>query len=294
VDVGIVVPQGWTGEFEGLGAAEAWARSVAIAQEADALGFESLWLFDHLHAEAGTGMTFEAFTALAALAALTDRARLGHIVACAGYRNPALAAKMIATLDVISGGRAELGLGAGWYAGEYAAYGYPFPSARERLELLEDSLEIARRMLGPGPSTYEGRRASIRDALNEPRGLQEPRVPIIVGGNGRERTWRLAARYADELNLDGPTPADLREAMPVIHDRCAEIGRDPASLRVSVFLWWGNAPAPGAERVGWLSEFREAGVDRVMVSVFEAVRSAEALRRLADDVAASGSALRPS
>ena len=292
MDVGIVVPQGWTGEFRGMGAAEAWARSVAIAQEADALGFESLWLFDHLHAEAGEGLTFEAFSALAALAALTDRARLGHIVTCAGYRNPALAAKTIATVDVISGGRAELGIGAGWYAEEYAAYGYPFPSARERLDLLEDSLEIATRMLAPGPSSYEGRQASIRAANNEPRGLQEPRIPLIVGGNGRERTWRLAARYADELNLDGPTPEDLRESMPIIRDRCEEIGRDPASLRVSVFLWWGNAPPPGPERVGWLSAFRDAGVSRVMASVFEAVSSDDALGRLVDDVVAAGLTLR--
>ena len=291
MDVGIVVPQGWTGEYEGMGAAEAWERSVAIAREADALGFESLWLFDHLHAEAGPGMTFEAFTALAALAALTERARLGHIVTCVGYRNPALAAKAIATLDVISGGRAELGLGAGWYAQEYAAFGYRFPPARERLGLLEDSLEIARRMLGPGPSSYEGQWASIREARNEPRGLQEPRIPIIVGGNGRERTWRLAARYADELNLDGPTPEDIREAMPVIRDRCAEIGRDPESLRVSVFLWWGNAPPPGSERVAWLAGFREAGVSRVMVSVFEAVTSRDALPRLIEDVTAAGLSL---
>ena len=133
LDVGVVVPQGWTGEYRGLGAAEAWARTVAIAKEADVLGFESLWLFDHLHAEAGPGLTFEAFSSLAALAALTQRARLGHIVICAGYRNPALAAKTIATIDVISGGRAELGIGAGWYAEEHLAYGYRFPPARERL-----------------------------------------------------------------------------------------------------------------------------------------------------------------
>jgi F420-dependent oxidoreductase-like protein len=292
MDVGIVVPHGFAGEYRGVDPAAAWARSVAIARQAEALGFESLWLFDHLHAEAGEGMTFEAFTALAALAALTERARLGHIVTCAGYRNPALAAKSIAMLDVISGGRAELGIGAGWYAAEYDAYGYRFPPTRERLELLEDSLEIARRMLEPGPSTYEGRHASVRGAFNEPRGLQEPRIPIIVGGNGRERTWRIAARYADELNLDGPTLDDVREAMPIIADRCAEIGRDPASLRVSVFLWWGNAPPAGPERARWLAAFRDAGVSRVMASVLDAVPSDDALHRLADDVSAAGLTLR--
>ena len=225
MDVGIVVPQGWTGEFRGMGAAEAWARSVAIAQEADALGFESLWLFDHLHAEAGEGMTFEAFTALAALAALTDRARLGHIVTCAGYRNPALAAKTIATLDVISGGRAELGIGAGWYAEEYAAYGYPFPSARERLDLPRG--QPGDRHAGcsrPGRPPTRAAQASIRAAFNEPRGLQEPRIPLIVGGNGRERTWRLAAqvrRRAQPRRADagGPPRVDADHPRPLRGDR---------------------------------------------------------------------------
>src|SRR5688500_4744939 len=125
MEVGIVVPQGWTGEYHGYDPATAWDRSVAIAQGAERIGFGSLWLFDHMHPEVeGDEIVFEAFTSLAALAALTTRVRLGHIVTCTGYRNPALAAKMISTIDVISGGRAELGVGAGWYAAEYAAYGY--------------------------------------------------------------------------------------------------------------------------------------------------------------------------
>jgi F420-dependent oxidoreductase-like protein len=289
MDVGIVVPQGWTGEYRGWDPAAAWDRSVAIATSAERLGFESIWLFDHLHAEdPPDDMTFEAFTSLSALAAVTRRVRLGHIVACAGYRNPALVAKMISTLDVISGGRAELGIGAGWYEGEHLAYGYRFQPARERLALLADTLAVVARMLAPGRATFEGRHAVVRGAINEPRGLQEPRIPLIVGGNGPTVTWRLAARHADELNLDGPTPDDIRKAMPVIRARCEEVGRPPDSLRVSVFLWWGNAPPAGPERVRWLREYREAGVSRVMASVFEAVTSDDALVRLADDVAAAG------
>ena len=127
---------------------------------------------------------------------------------CAGYRNPALVAKMISTLDVVSGGRAELGLGAGWKEDEYTAYGFGFPPLRTRMQLLEDTLEIVSRMLAPGRATYDGATASVRDAINVPRGLQDPRVPILVGGNGPNRTWRLAARFADELNLDWLSPEE--------------------------------------------------------------------------------------
>ena len=289
MDVGVVVPQGWTGEYSGRDAASAWARSVAVADQAERLGFESVWLFDHLHpAQLSDELTFEAFSVLAALAAVTERVRLGHIVACASYRNPALTAKMISTIDVISGGRTELGLGAGWYQGEYTAYGYDFPPIRERLGLLADSLEIATRMLDPGRATYEGQHASVREAINLPRGSQEPRIPIIVGGNGPKVTWRLAARYADELNLDGLTPDQTRDAMPIIRSRCEEIGRDPDDLRVSVFMWWGNAPPAGPERVRWLVDYRDLRVSRVMVSVMEAADSDESLEKLAEDTVAAG------
>jgi alkanesulfonate monooxygenase SsuD/methylene tetrahydromethanopterin reductase-like flavin-dependent oxidoreductase (luciferase family) len=292
MDVGIVVPQGWTGEYHGRDAASAWQRSVEVARYADAAGYESIWLFDHFHPEEpGDELTFEAFSSLAALAALTRHVRLGHIVTCAGYRNPALAAKTISTIDVISGGRVEFGIGAGWHQEEYEAYGYGFPSLRDRQALLSDSLEIARHMLAPGRATYAGVQASVTDALNLPRGLQQPRIPIIVGGNGPEVTWRLAARYADELNLDGFTPERLAEAMPLIRSRCEEIGRDPNDLRVSVFMWWGNAPAAGAERIRWLQAFCELGVSRVMVSLMEAATSDEPLELLGDDVRAAGFSL---
>src|SRR5215213_119625 len=132
--VGVIVPQGWTGEYDGWDVTEAWERTVAVAQQAERLGFESLWVFDHFQTtpEPTDEITFEAFTTLAALAPITSRVRLGQIVTCAGYRNPALLAKMISTLDVISGGRAELGLGAGWKRDEYDAYGYGFPDTKRR------------------------------------------------------------------------------------------------------------------------------------------------------------------
>ena len=291
--VGIIVPQGWTGEYDGWDASRAWARTVAVAHQAETLGFDSIWLFDHLQTEPvpADEITFEAFVAISALAAETARVRLGHLVLCAGYRNPALIAKMISTLDVVSGGRAELGLGAGWKEDEFLAYGFGFPPLRERMAALEDALEITTRMLTPGRSTYEGSTTSVRGAINVPRGLQEPRIPILVGGNGPNRTWRLAARFADELNLDWLPPDEVIEARPVINSRCAEIGRDPASLRLSVNIGRTASAVEGASRVDLLRRYADAGVDRVMTMIRAAVEDEGALERFADDCLAAGADL---
>ncbi len=287
---GIIVPQGWTGEYAGREPARAWQRSLEVARLAEQLGFESIWAFDHFHTtpEPTDEITLESFTFLTALSQHTERVRLGHIVMCAGFRNPGLVAKMISTLDVVSGGRAELGVGAGWKQEEWESYGYGFPSRRERLDRLRDTLEIARAMLQPGRATYDGDQASVRDAINEPRGLQQPRVPIMVGGNGPERTWRLAARYADELNIDAMYPDDLRRAMPIIRQRCEEIGRDPETLRVSVHVWWEHAREAGSERVDRLAAYRDLGVSRVQSLVRDAVDDDEPLHAFADDCAAAG------
>ena len=288
--VGIIVPQGWTGEYDGWDASRAWARTVALAHETESLGFDSIWLFDHVQTEPvpTDEITFEAFVTVSALAAETARVRLGHLVLCAGYRNPALVAKMIATLDVVSGGRAELGLGAGWKEDEYIAYGFGFPPLKERMALLEDALEIASRMLAPGRSTYDGPMASTRDAINVPRGLQLPRIPILVGGNGPNRTWRLAARFADELNLDWLSPEEVVEARPVIDSRCAEIGRDPRTLRVSVNIGRDASAQEGAPRVDLLRRYADAGVDRVMTLVRASAADEGALERFADDCVLAG------
>ncbi len=288
--VGIVLPQGWTGEYDGWDAARAWARTVTLAHETETLGFDSVWLFDHFQTEPvpTDETTFEAFVAISALAAETARVRLGHLVLCAGYRNPALVAKMISTLDVVSGGRAELGLGAGWKEDEFLAYGWGFPPLRTRMESLEDALEIATRMLRPGRATYSGPTASVRDAINVPRGLQEPRIPILVGGNGPNRTWRLAARFADELNLDWLSPEEVIEARPVIDSRCVEVGRDPSTLRLSVNIGRTEAAVEGEARVDLLRRYADAGVDRVMTMIRAAADDDGALERFAEDCRAAG------
>jgi len=295
MDVGVIVPQGWTGEYDGWEASAAWARTVAVARQAERLGFESIWVFDHFQTvpEPTDELTFESFSVLAALAALTDRVRLGHLVICTAFRNPALTAKMMGTLDVISGGRMVLGIGAGWKEDEWRAYGYGFPDTKTRLAMLGDHLEVITRMLGPGHATFSGTHASVTDAINLPRGLQQPRVPIMVGGNGPNVTWRLAARHADELNLDWLSPDEIRAALPVIHSRCEEIGRDPATLRLSVNIGRDVFKIAGPGRAELLAAYRDLGIVRVMGLIQASASSDEVLESLAADVRASGAMLAP-
>ncbi len=296
--LGVVVPQGWVGEYDGWAPLDAWRRTTQVAQQADRLGFESIWLFDHFHTFHGSRdeITFESFTSLSALAALTTRVRLGHVVICTGYRNPALTAKMVSTMDSISGGRMELGIGAGWKEDEWRAYGYGFPETKERLARLADDLGVIEAMLAGDKhrhATFEGRHSHVRGAINIPKPIQQPRVPIMVGGNGPNVTWRLAARHADELNLDGLTPNEVADALPVIRSRCEEIGRDPATLRVSVFVWSSHMSRTGAARVEMFGRYRELGVDRIMGMELASLRSDGALEAMAEDARTAGLEMAP-
>jgi F420-dependent oxidoreductase-like protein len=291
--IGAIVPQGWQGEYDGWDPLDAWRRTVEVAKQADRLGFESIWMFDHFHTvpRPTDEITFESFTSLSALAAQTERVRLGHIVTCTGFRNPALTAKMISTMDSVSGGRMDLGIGAGWKRDEWIAYGYGFPETKERLAALADHLEVITRMLAGDKhehATFEGRYAHVKNAINVPKPIQKPRVPIMVGGNGPNVTWRLAAKHADELNVDGMTPDDVKAALPVIRSRCEEIGRDPASLPISVHVWPQVLANPGRARVEQLAEYREVGVSRVMTLLHASATSDEALESLAADARAAG------
>jgi F420-dependent oxidoreductase-like protein len=291
--IGAIVPQGWVGEYDGWAPLKAWRRTTEVARHADRLGFESIWLYDHFQTvpRPTDEITFESFTTLAALAALTERVRLGHVVVCTGFRNPALTAKMISTMDTISGGRMDLGIGAGWKRDEWLAYGYGFPETKERLARLGDDLGVITAMLAGDKhehATYEGQYSQVRNAINVPKPTQRPRVPIMVGGNGPNVTWRLAARHADELNLDGLTAAEVGEALPLIASRCEEIDRDPASLAVSVHLGREAIEEQGAARIESLAAYRELGVSRVMGLVRESVRTDDALESLVADARAAG------
>lgn len=287
--VGVVIPQGLEGEFAGWEPAAAWRRTEAVARAADNLGFDAAWVYDHL-GTFGTVRdepTFEAFATLGALVGVTERIRLGPLVARAGFRNPALLAKHVASLDVASGGRFELGMGAGGTLGEALAFGYRVPDLAGRMRLLEDDLAILRPLFHHGRATYAGDHASVDDAINNPRGLQLPAIPILIGGNSR-MAWRLAARFADEVNLDGTPPARMAEAQATLAALCEEAGRDPATLAVSVHVLPDAVAGAGAVRVDLLAAYRETGVSRLMALVRASVASDEALASFAEDARAVG------
>ena len=210
-------------------------RLVEIARAAEEVGFSSLWVMDHFMQIPQVGPEWwdipEAYTTLAYLAAATRRIKLGTLVTGVGYRNPALLGKMIATLDVLSGGRSMAGLGAGWFERETVGYGYPVPSTKERLDRLEDVLRMLPLLWGPGSPSFEGKTFSVPEAMCYPRPLQE-RIPILVGGGGEKRTLRLVAQYADAANFFGDA-ADVRHKIEVLHEHCAAVGRDPAEIMIT-------------------------------------------------------------
>jgi F420-dependent oxidoreductase-like protein len=293
MQVGLMAPQGWKGEYDGWPAADAWARTVELAVQAEALGFESLWVFDHFHTvpEPTDEITFEGFSVLTALAALTRRVRLGHMVVCTGFRNPALTAKLSSTVDVISGGRFELGIGAGWKEEEWIAYGYGFPPLGERMAALGDHLEVITRMFGPGRAWFDGEFANVRGAINMPKGLQQPRIPIIVGGNGRRRTAGYAIKYGDELNYVFIEPDEVVARMTEVRERCVAEGRDPATLRFSLYTKDEQMRHAGQARVDVMARLAEIGLDRAVCFPTRWSPTLDAQAAFAEDCRAAGLAL---
>lgn len=232
---GVLVPQGWKGEFADLDGSAAWTTMIDVAQRAERLGLDSIWLYDHFQAIPSPARpipVFECWTSMMALAAATTRIRLGQMVTCSWYRNPALLAKMAATVDVASGGRLEMGIGAGWHEEEFLSYGFGFPSVRERMDLLEDTANILTRMWRDTPATYEGRVASITDAFCEPKPLQKPRPPLWIGGGGEKRTLKIVAAHADVANTGGSVEVFKRKR-DVLRQHCEAIGRDPAEITLT-------------------------------------------------------------
>ena len=294
MQVGLLIPQGWKGEYDGWDPADAWRRTIELVRDAEALGFESAWVFDHFTTvpEPTDEITFESFTTLATFAAVTSRVRLGHLVICTGLRNPALVAKLASTLDVASNGRFELGIGAGWKDDEWVAYGYGFPSTKERLARLADDLEVITRMLGPGRATYAGQYARVEGAINEPKGVQD-HIPIIVGGNGPNVTMRLAARFADELNLVFRPLDEVPDLIATARQRCEEIDRDPATLRLSMYLADPQVKEPGQRRADTIARLAEMGLDRLVAFPTRYGPTTDVQAAFAEDVRAAGIELRP-
>ena len=210
------------------------------------------------------------------------------MVICAGFRNPAYTAKLASTLDVISGGRFELGIGAGWKEDEWLAYGYGFPPIGERMDGFGDALEVISRMLGPGRATFEGSHAHVRGAINVPKGIQQPRIPIIVGGNGERRTAGYAIRFADELNYVFLEPDVIRERIADVRARCEEEGRDPSTLRFSLYVRDEEVRDAGQARVDLIGRLAEVGLDRLVAFPTRWSPTVEAQAAFAEDCRAAG------
>jgi F420-dependent oxidoreductase-like protein len=270
---------------------------AAIAQAAEETGFGSLWVMDHLLQIPQVGREWEdmleSYTTLGYLAGVTERIRLGTLVTGITYRNLAHLAKIVATLDVLSGGRANCGLGAAWFEREHELYGWDFPSRAERYARLEDALELLALMWGPGAPRYEGRTVTVAEATCYPRPLQE-RIPILVGGSGERKTLRLVARHADACNLFGD-PDTVRHKVAVLHEHCAAEGRDPADVRVThlaaarVIGDGEERVGPGAatvqEHIGRLRELADAGVQTAIIGLGDA-DGPQSVRRFAEVIAA--------
>lgn len=227
---GIFAPQGWKLEYQGWSAPDAWRRTVEIAELAEALGYDHLWVYDHVETVPRREPThmFEAFTMLSALSQRTTTVRLGQMVTCAAYRNAGLLAKEAACLDVYSNGRLILGLGAGWYEKEYEAYGYRFPPPLDRLRILDETLTVVRGLWTDETFSFDGDHMTFDGAFCDPKPLQE-RPEIWVGGGGEQVTLRIAARHADKTNWQVGLDA-FRHKSEILERHCEEIGRDYTSI----------------------------------------------------------------
>jgi F420-dependent oxidoreductase-like protein len=223
-------------------------RLLQAAQLAEQLGYDSVWYEDHFMWEDDRPQ-LECLSTLSALAAATQHVRLGMLVLGAPYRNPALLAKMLTTLDIISGGRVIVGLGAGWHQPEFDAYGWPFPSLKERFDRLEEVAQIIDRMMRQSPASFEGSYYDIQNARNLPQPIQKPRPPILIGGNGEKRTLRAVAKYADMCNVIADVEK-TRHKFEVLRQHCKAEGRPYDEITRSVNYWtiFGSSEAERAKK----------------------------------------------
>lgn len=233
--VGAMIPQGWLMDLPpDLPPDRQWQLMVRVARTLEAAGFDSGWLYDHFHTVPTPAAlsVFECWTSTAALLSQTVTLRIGQLVTCNSYRNPALLAKMAATADVLSGGRLEFGIGAGWYEHEYKGYGYPFPRASVRIGMLDEALEIIDRLWSESSVTFEGRYYQLHEAYCDPKPLQRPRPPVLVGGGGERLTLSVVARRADRANFSGSLD-NFRHKADVLLAHCERVGRDPGDVELT-------------------------------------------------------------
>ncbi|NHN54618.1 LLM class F420-dependent oxidoreductase [Calidifontibacter sp. DB0510] len=231
---GVFVPQGWRFDLVGIDPAQQWRTMADLARRFDeSTLWESLWVYDHFHTtpQPSHEATHEAWTLMAAFAAMTDRIRLGQMCTCMSYRQPTYLAKVAATVDHVSGGRVEMGIGAGWYEHEWRAYGYGFPGAGERLTRLREGVEIFAQMWTRGEATLAGKHYQADGALCYPKPLQQGRhgIPLWVAGGGERKTLRIAAEYADYTNFGGDVET-FRHKDQILRQHCTDLGRDPQEI----------------------------------------------------------------
>jgi F420-dependent oxidoreductase-like protein len=256
-----------------------FARMAPVARTAERAGFDSVWVSDHFFlslarygGSPGKRGSLEPLTTLAGLASATDRVRLGTLVLSAPFRHPAVLAKAVTTLDLLSGGRFELGIGAGWYEDEFRAFGYGFGTAGERFALLEEALETLVLLLPGGPASFRGKHFRLDEAYNHPAPAQRPRPPVWLGAKGGDRSLRLAARHADGWNTVWRwTPQAYEKRVRRAREICDDVGRDPQTLRLSLGLYTlvGEDGADLKARFAALQSWTPGGaLDRVTLQDF--------------------------
>jgi F420-dependent oxidoreductase-like protein len=236
-----------------------WDQWVALARTAEGAGIETMFRSDHylsVQGDAGRG-SLDAWATVNALAAITTTIRLGTLVSPATFRHPSVLAKNVVTADHVSGGRVELGLGAGWLGAEHLAYGFRFAPRRTRMDVLAEQLEIVHRSWKPGPFSFRGEHYAIENLDAVPKPVQQPHPPLLVGGSGGPRSLELAARWADEYNTPLASPEKCRELRARLDDACESAGRERLPLSVMIQLDGDVAAAIGA--------YEDAGVERVML-----------------------------
>lgn len=279
------------------GTAELRPRLTEIAQAAEAAGFESLWVMDHLFQlppDTGWGgpeePMLEAYATLGYLAGVTERLRLGALVGCALFRSPGMLVKTATTVDVLSGGRLTFGIGAGWYQREAIGLGIPFPDRRERFARLEETVRIARQLWADDRSPFEGRFTTLPEPIIRPQPLSRPHPPIMIGGNGERRTLRLVARYADACNFLVLEPHEVRAKLAVLREHCDAVGRDIAEIEITALDEVDLRPGrmTPADVVARARAQADAGVQHLIVNMPDAwdVRHLELIGREVIPIAA--------
>jgi F420-dependent oxidoreductase-like protein len=252
---GMFVPQGWRLDLAGVSTADQWATMRDLAQGADAGPFESIWVYDHFHTVPVPTQeaTHEAWSLMAAFAASTTRVRLGQMCTCVGYRNPAYLAKVAATIDVISGGRVEMGIGGGWYEHEWRAYGYGFPGAGDRLGMLDEGVQIMRQLWATGTATLSGKHYQVDGAIGRPLPIQDGGIPLWIAGGGEKKTLRIAAKYAQYTNFDAD-PDVFQRKSEILAEHCKDVGTDfGAIVRSANFnVVIGETERDVADKLAWV------------------------------------------